>query len=123
MNGFTYSDRYGEHTEPVPSEIIHAIAEAQRFLKEKERASERASRARAALEPGSSRARVTTANANWAVAAEARERAAARLAALERLVAPCEQCHLDHLLYGHAYFEMRPDGTHEHYSPARLTGS
>lgn len=36
--------------------------------------SEAASRARAALPPGSSRARVTTANARWAQAAEARDR-------------------------------------------------
>lgn len=38
--------------------------------------------ARAALSPGSSRARVTTANAKWKTAAEYRDRVAARLAEL-----------------------------------------
>jgi hypothetical protein len=47
------------------------------------RASERACRARAALPPGSSRARVTTANARWANAAEARDRCQERIEALE----------------------------------------
>jgi hypothetical protein len=47
------------------------------------RSSERACRARAALPPGSSRARVTTANARWACAAEARDRCQERIEALE----------------------------------------
>jgi len=41
----------------------------------------KASEARAALPPGSSRARVTTANARWARAAEERDRVAAQLTA------------------------------------------
>lgn len=44
---------------------------------------ERASAVRAALGPGSSRARVTTANARWARAAEARERYASALRLLD----------------------------------------
>lgn len=42
-------------------------------------ASERASEARRALPPGSSRAKVTTANARWISAAEERDRLAAEL--------------------------------------------
>lgn len=43
--------------------------------------STKASEARAALPPGSTRARVTTANARWARAAEERDRVAAQLTA------------------------------------------
>lgn len=43
--------------------------------------SAKASEARAALPPGSTRARVTTANARWARAAEERDRVAAQLTA------------------------------------------
>lgn len=46
-------------------------------------ASAKACSARAALPPGSSRARVTTANARWASAAEARDRCQERIEALE----------------------------------------
>jgi Alpha/beta hydrolase len=55
----------------------------QRELRRATLASQRATEARAALPPGSSRARVTTANARWMRAAEARDRIAAQIAALE----------------------------------------
>jgi len=45
------------------------------------RSARKASEARAALPPGSTRARVTTANARWARAAEERDRVAAQLTA------------------------------------------
>jgi hypothetical protein len=41
--------------------------------------SERASKIRAALEPGASRARITSANAKWSTAAEHRDRCEANL--------------------------------------------
>lgn len=44
--------------------------------------------ARGALPAGSSRARVTTANARWMRAAEARDRVAAQLAALDEAARP-----------------------------------
>ncbi len=61
-------------------------AEIVRELKAAERASEKACAARAALPPGSSRARVTTANARWMRAAEYRDLVQARLAAIDALV-------------------------------------
>lgn len=51
-------------------ERILALAKA---LVAAQKATEKASAARARLLPGSTRARVTTANANWARAAEARD--------------------------------------------------
>jgi hypothetical protein len=54
----------------------------ERMLAAAERKSERAADARRALPPGSSRARVTTANARWARAAEERERIVIALSAL-----------------------------------------
>jgi len=48
-------------------------------------ASERASEVRRDLPPGSSRAKVTTANARWASAAEERERLAALLSPEDRI--------------------------------------
>jgi hypothetical protein len=57
------------------------IPELERELARAQRASEKASAARAALPPGSSRARVTTANARWMRAAEHRDRILAQLEA------------------------------------------
>lgn len=47
--------------------------ELRRALEKAEKASAKACSARAALPPGSSRARVTKANARWAIAAEYRD--------------------------------------------------
>jgi hypothetical protein len=55
------------------------------------RASQKACDARAALPPGSSRARVTTLNARWANAAEERDRRAAFLTPEERAYADDER--------------------------------
>lgn len=64
-------------------------AELKRLVTLLDRAEAKAQKAcdtRAALPPGSSRARVTTANARWATAAEARDRALADVRAeIERL--------------------------------------
>lgn len=49
------------------------VDELRRELARAEKASARAAKRRAALPPGSSRTRVTTANANWMRAAEYRE--------------------------------------------------
>jgi len=56
------------------SDRYYAAADALRALARAEDASQRAAAARSALPPGSSRARVTTANARWARAAEHRDR-------------------------------------------------
>jgi septal ring factor EnvC (AmiA/AmiB activator) len=55
------------------------VARLQRELAGAEKRSAKLAAARAALPPGSSRARVTTANARWARAAEYRDRVAAYL--------------------------------------------
>lgn len=55
------------------------ILAAAKALVAAERASLKAAERRGALPPGSSRARVTTANADWARKAEHRDRLAARL--------------------------------------------
>lgn len=55
------------------------IAQLERELARAEAASARACNARASLPAGSSRARVTSANARWARAAEHRDRIAAAL--------------------------------------------
>lgn len=55
------------------------VARLQRELAGAEKRSARLAAARAALPPGSSRARVTSANARWARAAEYRDRVAAML--------------------------------------------
>jgi len=55
----------------------------RRRLSAAQRASEKASARRRSLPVGSSRARVTTANARWMRAAEARDRLAAAVAAVE----------------------------------------
>ena len=57
------------------------LVELAKELQAAERKSLAACEARGSLPPGSSRARVTTANARWATAAEARDRADARLRA------------------------------------------
>lgn len=59
--------------------MTNKIARLERALADAQAASLRAMDRRRALPPGSSRARVTTANANWARAAEHRDRCAARL--------------------------------------------
>jgi hypothetical protein len=58
------------------------IPRLQRELKAAMSKSERACQTRASLPPGSSRAKVTTDNARWKSAAEARDRIAAELLAL-----------------------------------------
>ena len=55
----------------------------RRELARAERDSQRAAERRAALPAGSSRAKVTSANAHWARLAEHRDRLAAQLRALE----------------------------------------
>jgi hypothetical protein len=57
------------------------VRELERELARLEKQSARFAAARAALPPGSSRARVTTANARWARVAEARERVSRELEA------------------------------------------
>ena len=59
------------------------IADAERELAKAKAKSLAASEARCALPPGSSRARVTTANARWMAAAEHRDRCEQRLADLK----------------------------------------
>ena len=59
----------------------HAFLAASREYQEAERRSKAAMERRRALPPGSSRARVTTANANWARSAEHRDRIFERLRA------------------------------------------
>jgi hypothetical protein len=56
------------------------VTELQRLLAKAEKASAKAAERRAALPPGSSRARVTSANAKWARAAEHRDIIASMLA-------------------------------------------
>lgn len=68
---------------PIPMRRADPLAAARKALALAQAKSDKAAAARAALPPGSSRARVTSANARWAVAAEARDRAAAALAKLE----------------------------------------
>jgi len=67
--------------------LLAQLKRARRELEAAQRKSTKASEARAALPAGSSRARVTTANARWGVAAEARDRAAAEVARLEQMLA------------------------------------
>jgi hypothetical protein len=62
--------------------MARTLATVERELAAAQRASERAAQARAALPAGSSRARVTTANAKWMRAAEHRDRLLAEAAAL-----------------------------------------
>ena len=59
------------------------LAKLRKELARLTAASEKASDARARLGPGSSRARVTTANARWARLAEARDRVAAQIREME----------------------------------------
>jgi hypothetical protein len=54
--------------------LSHAITSLERELARVQAASERAMEAKMRLPRGSSRARVTTANARWATAAERRDR-------------------------------------------------
>lgn len=71
--------------EPIAARL--SIPDLERWLGKAERASERAMEARAALPTGSSRARVTGANARWAAHAEARDRLTRWLDDARRLLA------------------------------------
>jgi hypothetical protein len=62
------------------------IAELRRELSRAQKASDRASEARFNLPPGSTRARVTTANARWMRAAEHRDRILKQLEEAESAV-------------------------------------
>lgn len=66
-------------SEPTIEEILAHDKEYQRLVK----ASEKAFEARAAQPPGSSRAKVTTANARWMAYAEARDRREKQLRGIE----------------------------------------
>lgn len=66
------------------------ITELRRELTRLDRAVERASARRRDLAAGSSRARVTTANARWSTACEARDRIARQLAERETANRPEE---------------------------------
>ncbi len=57
--------------------VVDIVVAGQKLV-EAQLASERAARSRGDLRPGSTRARVTTANARWANAAEARDLCAER---------------------------------------------
>lgn len=61
-----------------------ALTKARKALADAQAKSDRAVEARAALPAGSSRARVTTANARWMRAAEARDRAQELVDRLEK---------------------------------------
>lgn len=65
--------------EEIERELESLRSDLVRLTKASARACER----RSALPPGSSRARVTTANARWALAAEARDRCQERIEKLE----------------------------------------
>lgn len=67
------------------------LARLRRDLARAQAASTRAMDARAALPPGSSRARVTTANARWARAAEHRDRIQEQIDRLVEEIAAEEQ--------------------------------
>ncbi len=59
------------------------IKRYERLLAQTEKASKKAAEARAALGPGATRARITTANARWGRAAEERDRIASKLEELK----------------------------------------
>lgn len=70
------------------TDVEREVAELERALKVAQKKSEKAMEAKMRLALGSTRARVTTANANWARAAEARDRVSDQLdAARARLAA------------------------------------
>jgi len=72
------------------------LKKLRRELAKAEAASERASQARAALPPGSTRARVTSANARWASAAEYRDLLRGQLAEAEQHPGhTCPECGSD----------------------------
>lgn len=73
-----------QEVEVAAANFINAAAlkSARKDLAAAEKKSAKAAETRASLPPGSSRARVTTANARWSRAAEARDRAAALVAKL-----------------------------------------
>jgi hypothetical protein len=59
---------------PPPADASAGLVATWRELQKAQKASLKAAAARHRLPPGSTRARVTTANANWARAAEHRDR-------------------------------------------------
>lgn len=65
---------------------MKSVALLRSALLAAERASARAAAARSRLPPGSSRARVTSANAKWSRAAEHRDRLARELAEMTEMV-------------------------------------
>lgn len=71
-----------DHQRAQFDEIVNSEARAYRNARA---ASERAADARANLPPGSSRAKITTANARWMSAAEERDRLAALLTPEDRI--------------------------------------
>jgi len=64
---------------PADEPASEAVASLRRGLAAAQRAADRARAAREALPPGSSRARVTTANARWMIYTETRDKFAQRL--------------------------------------------
>lgn len=64
----------------INTELLNAVIRRALDLREATATAEKASRARAALPPGSSRARVTTANARWTGTVEHRDRCESLLA-------------------------------------------
>lgn len=85
---FTYPDPYGGTvTELYPADPQDAWIRAMRRVSSATAALGRASAARAALPPGTSRARITTANARASRAAYGLDMAAARLDAMTSLMA------------------------------------
>lgn len=71
-------------------ELARELKAAERELAKANRKSDAKAEARRRLGPGSSRARVTTANAKWAQAAEARDRVAAKVTELRAQLAQLE---------------------------------
>lgn len=76
--------------EYAPEEIPAAIRRYERLLEKAERDSKKAAEARGNLPPGSTRARITTANARWWTAAEHRDTIREHLEALRAHMNPSE---------------------------------
>lgn len=82
---FSYEDRYGLHYEEAPADLSAAITTAEEELNPFRAKLAAASEARRLLPAGSSRARITSANARYATWAEAVNLRESRLAALKAL--------------------------------------
>lgn len=81
----------------MKADLYREVVRALRALVDAQVRTERAAEARAALPAGSRRARVTTANARWAIRAEARDRVLAEAVAALRAAGlpppvPCARC-------------------------------